>query len=445
VLSDSWHNITCVIWLLIFNMSSNPFANATRQLQQAADFLGLDENILEILKQPDRILEVSIPVKMDSGKIKVFRGYRVQHNNARGPYKGGVRYFPKVSLSEVKALASWMTWKCAVVNIPFGGGKGGVVVDSKKLSLVELERLSRGYIKAIYKFVGPEVDIPAPDVYTTPQIMAWMMDEYSKIKGYNVPAVITGKPLEAGGVRGRSFATAQGGIYVLEKMAKKMKLNTSKTTVAVQGFGNAGSFVARILSGLGYQVIAVSDSKGGVMSRKFVKSKVCKVGKAKNLDINKIIEFKKKNKTVCGFPETKTISNEQLLKLDVDILILAALENVITEKNAGQVKAKLIVELANGPVTPEADIKLNKKGILIMPDILANAGGVTVSYFEWIQNRQGYYWEERETMDKLKKIMNQAFDDVWEKKKCHGVNMRLAAYLLAVERVARAVKTRGGI
>ncbi len=442
-------------------MPSNPFANATKQLQQAADFLGLDENILEILKQPDRILEASIPIKMDSGEIKVFKGYRVQYNNARGPYKGGIRYFPKVSLSEVKALAAWMTWKCAVADIPFGGGKGGIIVDPKKLSLTELEKLSRGYVRAFYNFIGPETDIPAPDVYTTPQIMAWMMDEYSKIKGYGVPAMITGKPLEAGGIKGRSFATAQGGIYVLEKAVEKMKMNPAKTTVAIQGFGNAGSFAAKILSALGYQIAAVSDSKGGVTSQKFIKSiklKVHKVesGESENpllskegagggLNIDKIIEFKKKNKTVCGFPETKTITNEQLLKLDVDILILAALENVITEKNAGRVKAKLILELANGPVTPEADVKLNKKGIVIMPDILANAGGVVVSYFEWIQNRQGSCWEEKETISKLKKIMSRSFDDVWEKKKCHNISMRLAAYLLAVERVAKAMKVRGKV
>ena len=423
-------------------MSINPFINATRQLENAAKLLDLDKNVLEILKNPKRVLEVSIPVKMDSGEIKVFKGFRSQYNDALGPFKGGIRFHPKVNLSEVKALSAWMTWKCAVVGLPLGGGKGGVIVDSKKLSSNELEKLSRGYVRALKDFIGPEKDIPAPDVYTTPQIMAWMMDEFSKIKGYNVLGVVTGKPIEIGGVRGRSFSTAQGGIYVLEKVVRKLKMNSEKTTVAIQGFGNAGSFMAEILNALGYNIIAVSDSRGGIeLSQKSIKSKV-KSQKYNFLDIRKIIKFKKETGSVIGFPETETITNEQLLKLDVDILIPAALENVITEKNVGDIKAKLIIELANGPITSEADFELEKKGVIVIPDILANAGGVIVSYFEWVQNLQNYYWTERENISKLKSIIEKSFDEVWAKKKCLNVSVRLAAYILAVERVAKAEKLR---
>lgn len=416
-------------------MSKNPFTNATKQLENAAGLLDLDKNVLEILKSPKRILEVSIPVEMDSGEIKVFKGYRSQHNDALGPFKGGIRFHPKVNLSEVKALSVWMTWKCAVVGIPLGGGKGGVIVDSKKLSDKEIEKLSRGYVQAMKDFIGPEKDIPAPDVYTNPQIMAWMMDEFSKIKGYNVPGVVTGKPVEIGGAKGRNSSTAQGGIYVLEKAVKKLGLDIKKTTVAIQGFGNAGSFMAKILSSLGYNIVAVSDSKGGIVIN----------SKQNSLDIKKIIKFKKENKSVVGFPGTKTITNEQLLKLDVDVLIPAALENVITEKNAGRIKAKLIVELANGPITPEADLKLEKRGIIVAPDILANAGGVIVSYFEWVQNLQNYYWTEKENIGKLKMIIEKSFDEVWTKKESLNISMRLAAYVVAIERVAKAEELRRGL
>ncbi len=420
-------------------MSINPFLNATKQLENAAKLLKLDKNTLEILKNPRRIMEVYIPVKMDSGDIKIFKGYRVQYNDALGPFKGGIRFHPKVNLAEVKALSAWMTWKCSVVNIPFGGGKGGVIVDPEKLSNAELERLSRGYVHALKDFIGPEKDIPAPDVYTNPQIMAWMMDEFSKIKGYNVPGVITGKPIEIGGARGRKFSTSQGGVYALEKAVEKMKLNQKKITIAIQGFGNAGSFMAEILYALGYNVVAVSDSKGAIVSSEGIKSDS---GKINSLDVKKIIKFKKDTRSVVGYPETKTITNDQLLKLDADILIPAALENVITEKNATQIRAKLIVELANGPVTPEADSKLEKKGIIVVPDILANAGGVIVSYFEWVQNLQNYYWDEKENIGKLKVIMENSFNEVWDKKENLGVSMRLAAYALAVERVAKAEKIR---
>lgn len=415
-------------------MSKNPFANATKQLENAAELLNLNKSVLEILKNPKRVLEVSIPVEMDSGEIKVFKGYRSQYNDALGPFKGGIRFHPKVNLSEVKALSAWMTWKCAVVGLPLGGGKGGIIVDPKKLSKKEIEKLSRGYVLALKDFIGPEKDIPAPDVYTNPQIMAWMMDEFSKIKGYNVPGVVTGKPLEVGGAKGRNFSTAQGGIYVLEKAVKKLKLNPQKTTVAIQGFGNAGSFMAKILSALGYKIVAVSDSKGGIVSQK-----------SDCLDIKKIIKFKKETRSVAGFPGTKTITNEQLLKLGVDILIPAALENVITEKNAGRIKAKLIIELANGPVTPEADLKLEKEGIVVIPDILANSGGVIVSYFEWVQNLQNYYWSEKENISKLKTIIEKSFDEVWDKKESLNISARLAAYVLAVEKVAKAEEIRRGL
>jgi len=423
---------------------SNPFTNATKQLENAAELLNLNKNILEILKNPKGVLEVSIPIKMDSGEIKVFKGYRSQYNDALGPFKGGIRFHPKVNLSEVKALSAWMTWKCAVVGLPLGGGKGGVVVDPKKLSVKEIEKLSRGYVQAMKDFIGPEKDIPAPDVYTNPQIMAWMMDEFSKIKGYNVPGIVTGKPIEVGGARGRRFSTAQGGIYVLEKAVKRLKMNSEKTTVAIQGFGNAGSFVAKILSALGYNIVAVSDSRGGVVINQESEIRSQEF-KNNGLNIKSIIKFKKETGSVVGFPNTKTITNEQLLKLDVDILIPAALENVITEKNASRIKAKLIVELANGPITPEADLKLEKKGIIVVPDILANAGGVIVSYFEWVQNLQNYYWTEKENISKLKTIIEKSFDEVWGKKECLNISMRLAAYAVAVERVARAEELRRGL
>lgn len=417
-------------------MVTNPFVNATKQLENAAKLLNLDNNVLEILKNPKRIIEASIPVRMDSGDIKVFRGYRVQYNDALGPFKGGIRFHPKVNLPEVKALSAWMTWKCSVVGLPYGGGKGGIIVDSSKLSNRELERLSRGYIQAVRDFIGPEKDIPAPDVYTTPQIMAWMMDEYSNIKGYNVPGVVTGKPLEVGGARGRKYSTSQGGIYIFEKAVKKLKLDPKTLTVAIQGFGNVGSFAAEILSALGYNVVAVSDSKGGIILDGPSKEK------HEVLDIKKIMKFKKDTRSVVGFPGTRMITNEQLLKLDVDVLMPSALENVITEKNASQIKAKLIIELANGPITPEADIKLEKKGVVVVPDILANAGGVIVSYFEWVQNLQNYYWDEDENIGKLKKIMESSFDAVWQKKEALGISARLAAYAVAVERVAKAEKLR---
>ncbi len=423
-------------------MSTNPFTNATRQLENAAKLIDLDKNALEILKSPQKVLEVSLPIKMDSGKTKVFRGYRVQYNNVLGPFKGGIRFHPKVNVSEVKALAAWMTWKCAVTGIPFGGAKGGIEVDPQKLSPRELEKVSREYIRALKGFIGPYIDIPAPDVYTTPQIMAWMMDEFSRMTGYNVPAVVTGKPLEIGGIRGRKFSTARGGVFILEKAIKKLKMNPEKITIAVQGFGNVGAFAADILRNLGYNVVAVSDSKGGITTVSKVRGRKNKNAKPVCLDIKKIIKFKKETGSVVGFPKARAITNEQLLKLDVDVLIPAALENVITEENADEIKAKLIVELANGPVTPEADAKLEKKKITVIPDILANAGGVILSYLEWVQNLQNYYWNEKENINKLRTVIESSFDRVWDKKKQLKTSMRLAAYAVAIEKVAKAEKIR---
>jgi glutamate dehydrogenase len=414
-------------------MSVNPFKNATQQLENVSKLIEIDDSVLEILKQPKRILIVNIPVRMDSGKIQVFKGYRVQYNDILGPFKGGIRFHPDVNLSEVKALSAWMTWKCSVVGIPFGGGKGGVVVDVKKLSQFELERLSRGYIQALRDFIGPEKDIPAPDVYTDPQIMAWMMDEFSRMHGYNIPAVVTGKPINVGGTRGRTFSTSQGGVYIFEKTIEKLKMDPQKIKIAIQGFGNVGYFAADILCALGYNVVAVSDSKGGILLDN---------PEQKSLNAREVLKYKEEKGSVVGYPKTKNISNEELLALEVDVLIPAAMESVITEENVGDIKAKLIIEMANGPVTPEADKILESKGVVVVPDILSNAGGVIVSYFEWVQNLQNYYWSEKENISRLKDIIEQAFEEVWNKKESLGCSMRLAAYALAVDRVAKAEKIR---
>lgn len=408
----------------------NPFENAMKQLSNAAATLSLDQNILAQLQQPQRVMTVSIPVKMDSGEVKVFTGFRSQYNDALGPFKGGIRYHWNVSLDEVKALSFWMTMKCAVVGIPLGGGKGGIIVNPKELSTGELERLSRAYIGQIYKYLGPTQDVPAPDVYTTPQIMSWMLDEYEKLVGEHAPGMITGKPLALGGSAGRGFSTAQGGVYVTKEAVKKMGWNASEVTVAVQGFGNAGSFMAKILAAEGYKIVAASDSKGGVKNMN-------------GLDVAALEAHKEKTGSVVGFAGSEEVNNQDILELPVHILVPAALENVITGENASRVQAKMIVELANGPVTPEADEILHSKGILFVPDILANAGGVTVSYFEQVQNAANYYWSEEEVLVKLEKIMVRAFDEVWETKEKYGVNMRVAAFVRAVERVSEAMKLRG--
>lgn len=413
-------------------MAQNPFENALKQLDKASKIIQLDPKIHEGLKSPKRVVDVSVPVKMDNGETKEFQAFRSQYNDALGPFKGGIRYHPGVNIDEVKALSFWMTMKCAVVGLPLGGGKGGIIVDPKTLSLGELERLSRGYIQAIYKYIGPTRDVPAPDVYTTPQIMGWMMDEYEKLVGEHAPGVITGKPLCLGGSAGRGFSTAQGGVYVTREAAKKLNWKPEETTVAIQGFGNAGSHMAKILSDLGYKIVAASDSKGGVMNMN-------------GLDVFALEAHKEKTGSVLGFAGAEEISNESLLELSVHVLVPAALENVITAENAPRVKAKMIVELANGPVTPDADEILHENGVLFIPDILANAGGVTVSYFEQVQNAMNYYWEEKEVLEKLEKIMVTAFNAVWETKEKYQTDMRTAAFVRAVERVAEAMKARGGV
>lgn len=413
-------------------MASNPFSNAMAQLNAAAKVMKLDTQMLKALQKPQRILEVSIPVRMDDGSTKVFSGYRVQYNDARGPFKGGIRYHWETNLNEVKALSFWMAMKCAVVGIPYGGGKGGITVDPKELSLGELERLSRGWVQAMFHNIGPWKDVPAPDVYTTPQIMGWMVDEYSKLAGQWTPATFTGKPVEIGGSAGRMFSTSQGGYYVFEAFAAKHKFVPSKTTIAIQGFGNVGAFAAEIFHKAGYKIVAVSDSKGGIVNMN-------------GLDIPKVWQYKEEHGSVMGFAGSKPIDNRKILELGVDVLIPSALENVITGKNAGKMKAKVILELANGPTTPEADVKLFKKGIPVIPDILANAGGVTGSYFEWVQNLNGGRWSEKEVLSKLKPIMVDSFEAVYAMGKKHNVNLRTGAYIVAVDRIAKAMKLRGRV
>jgi glutamate dehydrogenase (NAD(P)+) len=413
--------------------TANPFEIAQQQLDKAAAKLGLDSGVHAILREPMRELHVSLPVKMDDGSVKVFKGFRVQYNDARGPNKGGIRFHPDETIDTVRALAAWMTWKCAVVDIPLGGGKGGVVCNPKEMSEMELERLSRAYIDAVGRILGPEKDVPAPDVYTTPQIMAWMMDEYSKITGYNAPGVITGKPLAIGGSEGRGDATARGGAYTVREAAKHLNIDTSKATVAIQGFGNAGQFAATLFSSLlGCKIVAVSDTKGGIYSED-------------GIDPDAILKHKMATGSVVGFPNTRPVSNSDLLELTVDILVPAALEGVITSANASKIKAKIICELANGPTTPEADEILFKNDVFVIPDFLANAGGVTVSYFEWVQNVTGLYWEEEEVHARLDKKMTKAFKDVLAMALDYKVDMRTAAYMVSIQRVAEAMRLRGWV
>ncbi|MBU0527761.1 Glu/Leu/Phe/Val dehydrogenase [Candidatus Micrarchaeota archaeon] len=402
------------------------FENTQKQLEKAKKHVELVQETEETLKYPTEAFTFSIPVRMDDGSLKVFEGHRVRYNDARGPTKGGIRYHPGVNLDEVKALAFWMSIKCAVINIPYGGGKGGITVDPHKLSKAELEKLSRGWMRKAYRIVGPDRDIPAPDVYTNGQIMAWMMDEYSIIKGEYSPGVITGKPLSLGGSLGRSYATALGGYYCVKEAVKKMEVGK---TVVVQGFGNAGSHMARLLSEDGFKVIAVSDSKGGALLEE-------------GFDYDKLMEVKTKERRVDSYPGCKKISNEEILELECDILVLAALENVVTEKNAGNIKGKMIVELANGPVNPEADDILHKNSKFLIPDILANSGGVCVSYFEWVQNKQGYYWKEDEVNAKLLEKMVKEFNATFDIHKEKSIDMRTAAYVLALGRIDEATKDK---
>jgi len=415
------------------------YKNALSRLDKAAAHASIDGEAIAKLKTPKACLEVSIPVRMDNGSLKIFTGYRVHHNDLRGPTKGGIRFHPEVSLDEVKSLAFWMTIKCAVVGIPFGGGKGGVIVDPKELSRMELERLSRGYVQQIASFVGPDTDIPAPDVYTNAMIMGWMMDEYSKIVRRLSPAVITGKPISLGGSQGREDATSRGGYHCIKELEKKKNWNPKNIRVAIQGFGNAGQFIAEMLFKDGYQIVALSDSKGGIY-------------RPEGLDIPSVIHVKNKSRelqavycegSVCQLVDAKKISNAELLELDVDILIPAALENQITEKNAAKIKAKVILELANGPTTDKADDILHKNGVLVVPDILANAGGVTVSYFEWVQNKSGYYWDLATVHQRLQEIMLREFANVYALMEKHHIDMRTAAYIHALNRHAEAVMALG--
>jgi len=378
-----------------------------------------------------RELHVSIPVRMDNGEVKVFKGFRVQYNDVLGPCKGGIRFHPDETIDTIKSLAAWMTWKCAVVGIPLGGGKGGVICDTKEMSPGEVERLSRSYIDAIGQFIGPERDIPAPDVYTNPQIMAWMMDEYSKLRGYNCPGVITGKPVAIGGSLGRGDATARGAMFTIIEAAKHLGVDLAAATVAVQGYGNAGSYIAVLMNDIvSSKIVAVSDSKGGIYNKQ-------------GLDPHKVFQHKAETGSVIDFPGAENISNEDLLELGVTVLCPSALENVITVENAPKIRAKIVAALANGPITPEADVILVDNGVFVIPDFLCNAGGVIVSYFEGVQNAYNYYWDEEEVHERLGKKMTRAFHDVLSESLKRKVSMRVAAYIVAVARVAEAMRLRG--
>jgi glutamate dehydrogenase (NAD(P)+) len=408
----------------------NPYRIAQIQFDLAAEYLKLDPGVRQILRSPKRVLEVSIPTKMDNGQVKIFTGYRVQHNVARGPAKGGIRYHPNVTVDEVKALATWMTWKTATVNIPFGGGKGGVICDPKRMSKPELERMTRRYASEILPVIGPEQDIPAPDVYTDSQTMAWIMDTYSMTKGYSALGVVTGKPVSLGGSEGRKEATARGCLAVVEEACKLKKMPLRGASVAIQGFGNAGSLIARLFAEKKARIVAISDSRGGVTN-------------PRGIDPLKAARYKERAGTVVGMPGTSRISNDELLTIKCDILIPAALENVITLNNVEQIKARIVAEAANGPTTPHADEVLARKGILLLPDILANAGGVTVSYFEWVQDLQSFFWSEAEVNSKLETVMRRAFLEVHEMSRKHRTHMRTGAYVLSVGRVSEATLARG--
>lgn len=412
---------------------NNPFEIAQRQLDECARILDLDDSVRQILRVPMREMHMSIPVRMDNGKIRVFQGFRVQYNNARGPMKGGIRFHPDETIDTVRALSAWMTWKTSIVDVPLGGAKGGVICNPKDLSVGELERLSRAYIQSISEIVGPEKDVLAPDVYTTPQIMVWMMDEFSKVYQKNQFGLITGKPLELGGSAGRGDATARGGCYTIREASKNIGINLKGASVAIQGFGNVGHFAATLISSLfGCKILAVSDSKGGIMNRA-------------GLNAEAVIKHKEKTGSVVNFPNSTPISNEDLLELEVDLLIPAALEDVITDKNASNIKARILCELANGPTTPEADDILYNKGVHLIPDFLANAGGVTVSYFEMVQNFYMYYWDEALVHERLDKKMTSAYHATLNASKKYNVNMRKAAYVVAVGRVVKAMRLRDWI
>jgi glutamate dehydrogenase (NAD(P)+) len=414
-------------------MENNPFEIVRRQIDKCAEILKLDPQVTAILKNPLRELHVSLPVRMDDGTVKTFQGFRVHYNDARGPGKGGIRFHPDETIDTVRALSAWMTWKCSLLDLPLGGAKGGIICNPKEMSPSELERLSRAYIRSVYPFIGPEKDIPAPDVYTTPQIMAWMMDEYSVIAGKPQFGVITGKPLIIGGSPGRGDATAKGGMFTIREAAKNLGIDMKKATIAIQGYGNAGYYAAKLAREMfGSKIVAACDSKGGVY---------CKTG----LDPKKAFDCKEQSGTVCSMEDVEKVTNEDVLTMNVDVLIPAAIENVITAKNASKIKAKIVAELANGPTTPEADDILYANGVHTIPDFLCNAGGVTVSYFEMVQNAYMYYWDEAEVYEKLDKRISAAYNSVYETSKKYKVNMRQAAYVVAVKRVVDAMKIRGWV
>ncbi len=413
------------------NLTDNPYQMALKQLEETAKLIGLDPGIHKILSKPKRVLTVSLPVKMDNGDIEVFTGFRSQHNNSRGPYKGGIRYHPQVSVEEVMALSMWMTWKSAIVDIPLGGGKGGIICDPKVMSKLERERLTRRYAYAISDIIGPYTDIPAPDVYTGSEEMAWIMDTYSTLKGnYVQPEVITGKPISIGGSLGRTEATGRGVGFTVREAAKKLNIQMNDATVVVQGFGNAGQFAAQLVQDQGAKIIAVSDTQGAILNKN-------------GFQTNELIRYKNENNTVKGFPGATDISNEELLTTECTVLIPAALENQITKNNASKIKTKIVAEAANGPTTPEADDILYQNKILVIPDVLANSGGVTVSYFEWLQNLRREYWTENYVNERLDNILTKAFGEVYDMHLQYNTNMRTASIALAVNRVAEAIKIRG--
>jgi len=414
----------------VFLGGENPFEAMMSRFDYAAQVLKLEPGLYKVLRNPEKTITVSVPIMMDSGEVEVFTGYRVLYNTSRGPGKGGIRFDKNVTMDEVTALAAWMAWKCAVVNIPFGGAKGGVVCDPLSMSVSELERLTRRYTAGIINVLGPDSDVPAPDVNTNERVMAWVMDTYSMHKGHTVTAVVTGKPVEMGGSLGRREATGRGVMIVACEALKHLGMQVNGARVAVQGFGNVGSVGADLMQKAGFTIVAVSDVKGGIYN-------------AKGLDIQDVLEWRTKNRYLENYPKAEAISNEQLLAIDCDVLVPAALENVLTAENAGDVKAKVIIEGANGPTAASADEILEKKGVFVVPDILANAGGVTVSYFEWVQDRGGYFWDEETVNSRLQQIMEHSFKDVLDVSKKYNVNMRIASYILAIDRVAKVHRLRG--
>jgi glutamate dehydrogenase (NAD(P)+) len=412
------------------HLKENPWEMARSQLRQTASQIGMEDSMLNVLLECKKAVAVSVPTRMDDGSVRVFEGFRCTHNVARGPSKGGIRYHHEVTLEETKALAMWMTWKCALMGLPFGGAKGGVVVNPKELSVLELERMTRRYTTEIINFIGPEADIPAPDVGTSPREMAWIFDTYSMNKGYSVLGVVTGKPLEVGGSVGRVEATARGAAFCVREALRKQDLSIEDRRVAVQGFGNVGSNLALILAGQGATIVALSDSRGGVHN-------------ADGIDVQAALAHKQDTGSLEGLAGAEAITNDELLLVDCDVLAPCALEQVITGENAGQIKASIVCEGANGPVTPDADVILDDRGVLVLPDVLANAGGVVVSYFEWVQGLQEYFWKESEVNAKLNDIITRAFAETWRAHEERSLPMRQAAYALAVGRVAEATTTRG--